>query len=250
MVLDGRYPMRASPTAALIAALFVVPFQGAGAQTHAYQLFGTYADQYGGPSLVPHGGTLTSTGYAFGPNQALTLSNVFTPSMSYTLVLHSSFVDVNGWRKMVDFANLQSDMGFYNYFGSSTLYFSNVYGLNSYQPNVLATTVMTRDVTTDIVTWYVDGVKQFQYTDGAKYSEFTGPNGVATFFEDDVVVPGDQSEAGAGLVDYIGTYDRVLTDAEVANIVVPSPEPGSLALAVTGLIGIALIVRRKSLRRR
>src|SRR5258708_37821351 len=136
MVLDSRYPMRVSRTAALIAALFVVPFRGAGAQTHAYQLFGTYADQYGGPSLVPHGGTLTSTGYAFGPNQALPLSNVFTPSMSYTLVLHSSFVDVNGWRKMVDFANLQSDMGVYNYFGSSTLDFSNVYEAHSYHPHL------------------------------------------------------------------------------------------------------------------
>src|SRR5260221_5495477 len=115
MVLDGRYPMRASPTAALIAALFVVPFQGAGAQTHAYQLFGTYADQYGGPSLVPHGGTLTSTRYAFGANQALTLSNVFTPSMSYTLLLPSSLVDVDGWRKMVELADLPSGIGVFQY---------------------------------------------------------------------------------------------------------------------------------------
>src|SRR5260221_7698597 len=126
MVLDGRYPMRASPTAALIAALFVVPFQGAGAQTHAYQLFGTYADQYGGPSLVPHGGTLTSTGYAFGPNQAPPPSNVFTPSMSYTLVLHSSFLDVDGWGKNGDFSKLQSDIGVYNYFGPFPLYFSKM----------------------------------------------------------------------------------------------------------------------------
>src|SRR5260221_4327700 len=108
MVLDGRYPMRASPTAALIAALFVVPFQGAGAQTHAYQLFGTYADQYGGPSLVPHGGTLTSTGYAVGPNQALTLSNGFTPSMSHNPVLHLSFVGVYRWADIVDIVEVPS----------------------------------------------------------------------------------------------------------------------------------------------
>src|SRR5260221_2530212 len=110
MVLDGRYPMRASPTAALIAALFVVPFQGAGAQTHAYQLFGTYADQYGGPSLVPHGGTLTPTRYAFRPNQALTPSHLFTPSMSYTLVLHSSLLDVNGWPENVGLSQFPSGL--------------------------------------------------------------------------------------------------------------------------------------------
>src|SRR5258708_25798529 len=97
MVLDSRYPMRVSRTAALIAALFVVPFRGAGAQMHAYQLFGTYADQYGGPSLVPHRGTPTSTGYAVGPEQAPTPSHLFTPRLRYTLLLPSTFLDLSGW---------------------------------------------------------------------------------------------------------------------------------------------------------
>jgi hypothetical protein len=56
----------------------------ASATEYLYDLNGSYADSLGnGPDLVSYGGTLSSTGYSFGQNLGLSLSNVVSASSAY-----------------------------------------------------------------------------------------------------------------------------------------------------------------------
>src|SRR4029079_211665 len=52
------------------AALHLKPLAAAPATLiHEYDLNNSFADNRGGPALVPNGGTLNATNYSFGPNQ-------------------------------------------------------------------------------------------------------------------------------------------------------------------------------------
>ena len=235
---------------ALIGALASLP-ASTHAQTHIYPLNGTLADLNGGPSLVADGGLLTESGYAFGANQGLSLSNVFVRDQSYSLVLHSRFDGLgsaDGYYKLVDFWDLASDHGLYGYFGSAIFDPYNYIQALDYPPGVMATTVITSDASDLSVRVYVDGALRYSITDGARYAGFYGTNGIARFFEDDAVTFND--EAGTGFVDYLATWDTVLSPAEVAQVSEPvvTPEPGSLALIVTGIVGIAAVARRRRVR--
>ena len=237
--------MRANRLLALITALAFLP-AGARAQSHVYRLNGTLADANGGPSLVADGGLLTSTGYRFWANQGLTLSNVFANDQPYSLVFNSRFDDLgssDGYAKLVDFWDLSSDHGLYGYFGSAIFDPYNFIPAVDYAPGVMATTVLTRDA--NLLRIYVNGGLRYTITDGGQYSDFQGPNGIARFFEDDSVT--GQAEATSGFVDYIATYDYALSDAEVAQVssVFATPEPGSFALVLTGLVVGGLGARRR-----
>ena len=62
--------------------------------TYTYSLNGTLAEDSGsGPSLVAYGGTLTSSGYYFGPNMGLSLSNAINPDV-YSIDMHFYFNSV------------------------------------------------------------------------------------------------------------------------------------------------------------
>ena len=101
--------------------LVAAPLGVGGAQSHVYRLDGTLADEKGGPSLVADGGTLTSTGYTFGPNQGLSLSNVFSGG-SYSIVFRFALSQVDGYRKIIDFKNRTSDFGLSDYNTTADFY--------------------------------------------------------------------------------------------------------------------------------
>src|SRR5262249_52993795 len=97
----------------------------AGADTFTYELNGSYAESNGGPSLVPLGGTLGSTGYAFGVNEGLSLSgtgafNVY--SIDIHLYLENGSASINGYQKIIDFKNRTSDSGLYSHNGALVLF--------------------------------------------------------------------------------------------------------------------------------
>jgi hypothetical protein len=86
--------------------------------TYTYSLDGTLAEDSGsGPSLVAYGGTLTSSGYYFGPNMGLSLSNGINPN-AYSIDMHFYFDSVtaswDGFQRIIDFKNRSTDSGLYS----------------------------------------------------------------------------------------------------------------------------------------
>jgi hypothetical protein len=211
---------------------------------HQYELNGSFADTLGGPNLIPNGGTLSVTSYDFGANQGLSLSNALPTNDHYSILIDFTFSDVSGYRKVIDFSNLASDIGLYVL--SQDLYFYPVVG-GSGQPfasNVPTQLVLTRDGTSDEVVGYVNGLSVFTFTDSGDLAVFGDPNSTIQFFNDDYTTSG--GEASAGSVDRISIYDAPLSAVEVANIGVSSvPEPSGL-LTLAALIASGSSLRRRS----
>lgn len=237
-----------------VVALAVVATSPLTAQTpsHRYNFQNSFADAYGGPSLAPDGGTLSGSGYAFGPNQGLRLSGGFADSTNYTIVIRSLFTGstYNGWRKIVDFKDRSTDLGFYSSpSNASTLYNIGSGGSGAYNTSgVQQLTVITRDKATNLFAAYIDGVQQFTVNDASGYGIFSTQFGLARFFEDDF--SGINGEASNGAVDYIAIYDDALSASQVADLTVitatVTPEPASLLLFGTGLLAIGGLVRKRN----
>ena len=220
------------------------------ALTHLYDLNGSYADAFGGPSLVPNGGSLNATNYTFAANQGLSLSSGLSNSATYSLLLDFSFSDLAGFRKIVDFKDRTSDTGLYNL--NAALNFYNVITgpAGAFVPDVVERLVITRDAS-NTFTGYVNGVQQISFTDSGSLAIFSGLNSIIHFFRDDTATGG---EASAGLVDRIAVYDTPLTAAEVRVLGVPGeisgptprvPDGGSALCLFGGALGAIGFLRHK-----
>ncbi len=229
---------------------------GAQAPTHAYRINGSLADELGGPSLAPLGGAVGPTGYTFGQGQGLSLTNALTAG-AYSLEMAFRLDAVNGYVKLVDFRDLADDLGFYVNDGYA--YFSTAGTGGAPAPQFAANApthlVLTRDAG-GLFRAFVNGVQALSLDDASALATFSAPGAVAFLFQDDV---SPFSEDPSGAVDYVRTYDRALTGAEVAaryaagDDALPGatpptstvPEPGTWALLGTGLVAVAGAARRR-----
>jgi hypothetical protein len=200
---------------------------------HLYELNNSYADTYGGPSLVGAGGSFVANGYQFGANQGLSVDGAL-PLDVYTLDIDFSFDDVVLWQKILDYEGLTADEGLYVYEGALQFVIVSGASFMSSAPIIGATqrlrVTLTRDATRHVV-GYLDRAPvaadpggnaappasptgRFEFDDTANEAQLSGT--VATFFIDDT--PTGQIEASPGTVRRIAIYDIALTAAQVAAL--------------------------------
>lgn len=224
-----------------------VPHSHAGL-IHQYQFNGTFADDLGGPDLVPAGGTLGATSYAFGVNQGLSLSNGLTDPANYSIELVFNFSSLTGYRKILDFKNLGPDTGLYDFNTALNFYNVTTSAAGAFSPRIDVRLVATRNDTTDQFVGYINGTQRIAFTDNAGLAVFTAANNIIHFFKDDVAT--GEREVSAGVVDLIRIYDAPLSASEIASLSDPVstvPEPSTLFLLVSavGLLGVGRLRQQR-----
>jgi hypothetical protein len=132
--------------------------------TDDYQFENTLADSLGGPSLVSLGGSVGAGEYSFGAQQGLSLSNALVDDSNYSIYLDFEFDQESGYRKIVDFKNLASDNGLYNLNTDLNYYNFNFGPTGAFTAGTFAQVVLTRDSSTGLVSGYVNGVLEIQFT--------------------------------------------------------------------------------------
>jgi hypothetical protein len=213
----------------------------AGAATFTYELNGSYAETNGGPSLIPYGGTLGSTGFTFGVNEGLSLSGTGI-SDAYSIDIHFYFDDILSAslnQKILDFKNRSSDSGLYGEPGGSLQLFATT---GSGDPHAgamghpftngtMADLLVTRSAN-GFFSASVNGQFVLSVLDMNGATTFSGPGNIINFFMDDLL--SFALEAGTGFIDRI----QVTTFAAAA---VPGPIVGAglsgLIVAGGGLLG-------------
>jgi PEP-CTERM motif len=255
--------MKAKLFVAVTAIVVATAMSPAHATTFTYSLNGSYAeDSNSGPSLVPYGGTLGPTGYYFGPNTGLSLSDAVTANGPYSIDIRFYFdsltgVTNTGYQRILDFRDRTSDSGLYSYQDGSLQLFASSYhpGLPPSGPSLgdphasagqvfsdgtMVDLLLTRDAT-GLFSAYADGTLAFSVMDLTGATSFSGPNNIIWFFVDDLqslyFYP-NTPEAGSGFI------DSITVTSDVAAV--PVPEPTTLALLGSGLLGLIMMRRRKN----
>jgi len=209
-----------------------------------YNLNGSLAENNGGPSLVPYGGTLGPTGYSFGPNTGLSLSRTGAFDV-YSIDIRFYFDSVNasfnGYQRILDFENRTSDTGLYSLNGSLVLFGSSspispISAGQVFTDGTLADLLVMRDATGQFSA-YVNGILAFSIPDLNSITTFSGPNSIMYFFVDDfqsLATHPTQLEAGSGFIDSITVQ------------VFPSavPESSTWAMMPLGFAGLGFAFRQ------
>lgn len=232
-----------SPIFSIAALAFVVSANSpASAAEYLYNLNGGYADSLGnGPDLVPYGGTLTPSGYVFGANQGLSLSNVINPGDVYSIEIRFFFDSINatfdGYQRIVDFKNRASDTGFYSLNGNAN-FFGAATGSPAFAPVTFTDLLLTRDAS-GLFTASVNGSTVLSFTDLSSLATFSGPNNIGYFFVDDLeslATHPTQLEAGTGFIDFI----KIDTTSAV-------PEPATWLMMILGFAGVGFARRKRKI---
>jgi hypothetical protein len=230
----------------LIAALAPLSADAAVTLTHAYTLNNTYADSLGGPSMAPNGGTLGASGYTFLANQGPNLSSAINPD-EYAIGMKFRIDDTNGYRAIINFKNLSTDNGLYNYFTTLVLYIGGhaaTYG-GAFSPVTDVHLILTRNSATNEFHTYVDGASAFSYIDAGGHAKFDSTGNIIHFLRD------NGGEHPTGFLDYVNIYSGFANSSDATAIYNageydPSgvPEPSTYGLMGGGIVALVSMRRR------
>jgi hypothetical protein len=159
---------------------------------------------------VDLGTGVTVLRFAGGRGLALTPTTGVVPSSEYTIEVLFRFDFLSRDRKVIDFKNGSTDDGLYVHEGCLTFFPKELGALTRIGTDSYVQVVLTRD-STDRVAAYVNGVRQFAFTDRAGVAEVSGHR-TLRFFADDHTTTGEWS---SGAVSQIRLFDRPLTVNEV-----------------------------------
>lgn len=163
---------------------------------------------------------------------------------AFSIGINFTFSESSGYRKIIDFSNLSSDIGLYIYDHIFTFYIGSIVASGGLAPQETALSIiMTRDDEGLIQVYQKDSATPIiTYTDAG--GNFTIGSSLAFFLDDRN--GGEYSPAGS--VSQLRIWDSALSSEEVAVAFEAIPEPGTLSL--TGGVGIATLAFRHLLRRR
>ena len=186
-------------------------------------------------------GSLGATGITFGLNQGPTISGL-TVSPAYTIDSEFTLDKLNGPRgngyiKLIDFSNLQSDSGYYSHNGEFSAYPLGDSGTTDFTAGQSVRLTFSRDAAGNVAA-YIDGNLIYSKSDPTDQSQ-TALASTLTFFTDDFAT--GQGEASSGFVDYIRVYNTAITPGQATAAV---PEPATWGMMLAGFALVALTMRR------
>jgi PKD-like domain/Domain of unknown function (DUF5011)/Secretion system C-terminal sorting domain/HYR domain len=190
-----------------------VPFTNGTCVSHSYNLNGTYADAFGGPSLVPNGGTLGASNYAFGALQGLQISNAVSLN-NYSIQVKFTPDNVFGYRKIIDFKNRTSDDGLYIFNGALNFYNVVTGPAGVFVPGVPVCVLLTRNGVTNEINAYVNGVLQFSFVDAFNFGTFSEPGNIMHLLQDDFAFVGEDM---TGVLDDLQIFNCPLSSMEAST---------------------------------
>ncbi|HVF52619.1 MAG TPA: LamG-like jellyroll fold domain-containing protein [Actinomycetota bacterium] len=146
------------------------------------------------------------------------------PGDNYTIAALIRFDQESGYQRIADFRDGADDTGWYSHNGFLS-FFPGVEGADKLLPsNRWAQVVLTRDAASKVVTGYVDGVQQFDFTDSSDLAIVDPEFDVLRFFIDDAAVSG---EVSSGSIARLRLYPAPLTATEVSQLEDNQPLPGT-----------------------
>lgn len=216
-----KYSVTVGVTAALLwAAVIAVGLPAAAATLVAdYQFQNTLSSSVGSPPAVVDLGPGTNafvsdtvagqtrTVLAFPEDNGLSLAPTtgVIPNDHYSVVILFRFDNVDGYRRILDFKDGQSDCGFYLLDGALDFYCDPT-GTGSIAPDTYVQVVLTRDSAGNVM-GYIDGNPNLSFDDSSSGDAVIDSNNTLRVFRDNECDAGACGEDSAGAVARIRLYD-------------------------------------------
>lgn len=211
--------------------------QAANAQTHDYEFSNGLSDSVVGgtaltSSISPGNPTATyavSGGlYNFNSGAGLLLNSQL-PGAVYTIDMSVALTDIGGYRKLISFQNISTDLGLYDLSGELSLFnVANSTTATDFVAGQFTDVTISRNAA-GMVTASINGVQKFSYNDSA--TQYYLASGGLWFLRDDTDQNAEQS---AGSADYIRIYD---TSTIPVTSAVPEPASWLMMIGGFGLVG-------------